>query len=75
MPDYFALGDTNKDGHIDYEEFHGMAETFDLPVETMKVNRMCLPSFRILFPFVCWHWYTGHPTPHLSSSPDSMLSN
>ena len=44
MPDYFAMADINSDGHIDYEEFSGIYETFDLPVETIKVNRMCFGS-------------------------------
>ena len=44
MPDYFAMADINSDGHIDYEEFRGIYETFDLPVETIKVNRKCFGS-------------------------------
>ena len=32
------MADINSDGHIDYEEFRGIYETFDLPVETIKVN-------------------------------------
>ena len=38
MPDYFALGDTNKDGYIDYNEFRGILDTFELPLEKTKVN-------------------------------------
>ena len=40
MPDYFALGDTNKDGYIDYKEFGRISNTFDLPLNTTKVNRL-----------------------------------
>ena len=43
-PDYFALGDINKDDHIDYNEFCMIYETFDLPLETTKVKKK---KFRI----------------------------
>ena len=38
MPDFFALGDTNKEGHIDFKEFCAISDTFDLPLETFKVH-------------------------------------
>lgn len=37
IPDYFALGDTNKDGYIDYNEFCAVPATFDLPLDTTKI--------------------------------------
>ena len=39
MPDYFALGDTNNDGYIDYNEFRGILDTFDLPLDKTQVSR------------------------------------
>ena len=38
MPDYFSLGDTNKDGSIDYKEFCTISSTFGLPLDTTKVH-------------------------------------
>ena len=38
MPDYFALGDTNKDGYIDCDEFRAISATFDIPVTKSDVS-------------------------------------
>ena len=38
MPDYFALGDTDKDGYIEYKEFCVLFDTFDVSSDTTKVN-------------------------------------
>ena len=49
MPDYFALGDTNKDGYIDLDEFRAISETFDLPLEKSKV------SMKVFIVFIVCH--------------------
>ena len=38
MTDYFALGDTNKDGYIDCDEFRAISATFDIPVTKADVH-------------------------------------
>ena len=55
MPDYFALGDTNKDGYMDCDEFRAISATFYIPVTkadvSMKYNENPAGSFRSQFLF------------------------
>ena len=38
VPDFFMIGDTNKDGYIDSKEFRVIAETFDIPFHETEVT-------------------------------------